>query len=736
MKFEKVNIGAFGKLSDKEFEFSPGINIIYGKNEAGKSTLSSFMKYMLYGFAGKGRTVSVSEKLKHTPWDGTSVSGSAQISCARGNFHIQRTGAAKSGLKVFSGGKECLFGKEPGEEFLGVDEQAFSKMAYIGQNNVAADGMYDLSDIVQNIVFAADETVDIEKARKKLTDYRNFFRSTRKTGKCFELEDKIRELKYAFDENSERHKTLLAAEAKLNDTRRKIRTNSEKAAELKAELENIDGYEAKLLLEKISEAKAQLEHAEEKLISSKDGMTFDGVLYTSEKISAINTAYEKCLLCAQQYKNSRIALEDAKNAGNSANNDEMLRKCNGRPYEELEGLADKAKQVRSSSRTWSVVADVFLVAGAGLAVLHFADIINHVAILPAAAAFAVIGAVCAVLSASYGKKLKGLLENYGFSSIKELFEFSGKLPEARRGLIELAAREKLLDEDAENKKREYDVAAVELEKLIAPFGVGAEKVPEIIARLKSGHAALESAAHEYKRCEGAYEAYVSANNTEHLLELAQKCTSQPARDKKTVMREYEFVTRANENLADLEKQYIKQAAAPASAVRKPSEILAERQALEAQLTECSQKADAANLALEALEGACEDLKGGISPVIEKKASELFSLFTGGKYGGLEISAETGLCVDCRGLLRDIAYMSTGTKDAAYLALRVALCETLFREKPVLVFDEVFAYFDNERLKASLEALEALSAQYQIFVFTCHEREKQLVTHSGANVIEM
>lgn len=747
MKFEKINIGAFGKLSDKEYTFSDGINIVCGNNEAGKSTLSSFMKYMLYGFGGsKTRAVASNDKLKYMPWNGEAVSGTADVTSERGTFHIQRTAGAKSTLKVFGGGKECLFGKEPGEELMGVDEQAFSKMAYIGQANVAADGMNDLSDIIQNIVFAADETVDIEKARKKLTDYRNFFRTTRKTGKCLELETKIRELKYAFDENSERHKALLSSEAKLAETRRKIQSNAAKALELKAELENIEGYEAKQLLDKILAAKQAHDAAEQALIAAKEAMTFDGALCTADKISDLSACYEKYLLCKEQYVQSKNALETARAKNKTEEDtDEMLKKCSGKPDEELLTLAEKASAIQSSRRTSAIFALLFLLLAAACGVLYFTKAVNEFApgvslpalTLPVAGAvFVGLFAVCAAITFSRRGKMAELLESYEFKNVKELFEFAQKLPDARRELIEFAAKEKVLGTDADTKKAAFADAERELSAKLSQFGADVTAAPVLITRLKNGHNTLDAAAHEYKRCESAYEAYLAANDLHSLDEKAQQYKNIPERDKKTVQREYEFVIRANENLAELEKQHIKQAAAPASTVRKPSEILAEKQALEAQLAECTEKANAAEFALQALEGACEDLKGGISPLIEKKAGELFAAFTGGKYSGLEISREAGLYVVDRGMLRDIAYLSTGTKDAAYLAMRVALCETLFREKPVLIFDEVFAYFDNDRLCAALSALKELAKEYQIFVFTCHEREKQLVGTANAAVIEM
>ena len=49
MKIEKIKINSFGKLENKEYNLSENINLIYGKNEAGKSTLLKFIQNTFYG---------------------------------------------------------------------------------------------------------------------------------------------------------------------------------------------------------------------------------------------------------------------------------------------------------------------------------------------------------------------------------------------------------------------------------------------------------------------------------------------------------------------------------------------------------------------------------------------------------------------------------------------------------------------------------------------------------------
>ncbi len=50
MIIQSMTLHAFGKFHDKSIELSEGLNIVKGQNEAGKSTIHSFIEAMFYGF--------------------------------------------------------------------------------------------------------------------------------------------------------------------------------------------------------------------------------------------------------------------------------------------------------------------------------------------------------------------------------------------------------------------------------------------------------------------------------------------------------------------------------------------------------------------------------------------------------------------------------------------------------------------------------------------------------------
>ncbi len=69
MFIKKIQINNFGKLKNKEIEFKSGINVIYGENESGKSTLLDFISSMFYGINKNKNGKEISNYDKYLPWN-------------------------------------------------------------------------------------------------------------------------------------------------------------------------------------------------------------------------------------------------------------------------------------------------------------------------------------------------------------------------------------------------------------------------------------------------------------------------------------------------------------------------------------------------------------------------------------------------------------------------------------------------------------------------------------------
>ena len=75
MKINKIKINSYGKLKNKEINLENNLNIIYGKNESGKSTLLKFILNIFYGASKNKKGKDISDFEKYKPWDSEEYSG-------------------------------------------------------------------------------------------------------------------------------------------------------------------------------------------------------------------------------------------------------------------------------------------------------------------------------------------------------------------------------------------------------------------------------------------------------------------------------------------------------------------------------------------------------------------------------------------------------------------------------------------------------------------------------------
>lgn len=121
------------------------------------------------------------------------------------------------------------------------------------------------------------------------------------------------------------------------------------------------------------------------------------------------------------------------------------------------------------------------------------------------------------------------------------------------------------------------------------------------------------------------------------------------------------------------------------------------------------------------------------PQVLQLASAYFAKLSGGEYrrivmtlGHKELKAEH----ESFGLL-DSSLLSRGTQEQLYLAIRLALAETMSGKTTLpLMLDDLFVNFDEHRLHAALSLTGELSATRQIVMMTCHRH----VAEAAARII--
>ena len=92
MRILNLHISGFGKLQNQDFSFSPGLNVVYGHNEAGKSTLHTFIRGMLFGIEKqRGRASKNDLYSKYEPWNASGTyEGWMRVESQGEIFRIER----------------------------------------------------------------------------------------------------------------------------------------------------------------------------------------------------------------------------------------------------------------------------------------------------------------------------------------------------------------------------------------------------------------------------------------------------------------------------------------------------------------------------------------------------------------------------------------------------------------------------------------------------------------------
>ena len=91
MKLMSCTLMGFGKLYRRAYTFSDGINVIYGENESGKTTLRTFLTGMLFGLERKRGIASKKDEFhKYQPCNGGIYGGTLSVSTGDQVYQIQR----------------------------------------------------------------------------------------------------------------------------------------------------------------------------------------------------------------------------------------------------------------------------------------------------------------------------------------------------------------------------------------------------------------------------------------------------------------------------------------------------------------------------------------------------------------------------------------------------------------------------------------------------------------------
>ncbi len=146
MKLLSLHIENFGKLSNFDYVFQEGVNIINQANGWGKTTFASFLKAMFYGMEKKGRLKAyLADRSRFAPWQGGVYGGSVMFEHNQKVYKVLRTFAQTPEgdrfelVDVKTGSISRDFSIRLGEEIFGVGSDTFSVTTFFGQGELEGE---------------------------------------------------------------------------------------------------------------------------------------------------------------------------------------------------------------------------------------------------------------------------------------------------------------------------------------------------------------------------------------------------------------------------------------------------------------------------------------------------------------------------------------------------------------------------------------------------------------------
>lgn len=179
MEILNLKVNNFGKLSNKEIELKKGINIIYGENESGKSTLLKFIMGMFYGLSKNKNKKLISDYEKYMPWNGGEFSGKITYKLDNNQKYEVFREFKKKNPNIFNENledisKEFNIDKNLGNRFFydqtKVDEELFLSTIVSLQEEVKLDEKEQniLVQKMSNLASTGEDNISFQKIMNNL----------------------------------------------------------------------------------------------------------------------------------------------------------------------------------------------------------------------------------------------------------------------------------------------------------------------------------------------------------------------------------------------------------------------------------------------------------------------------------------------------------------------------------------------------------------------------------------
>ena len=680
MKIKNIKINNYGNLENKEINLENKINIIYGKNESGKSTLLNYIKNIFYGISKNKNGREISDYEKYKPWMKEEFSGKLKYELDNGeSFEVFRD-FNKKNPKIFNDKLEEIsssfnIDKKDGVQFFyeqtNVDESMFLSTVVSMQQEVRL-GKQEQSVLVQkiaNLAGTGEENISFKKIKDSLNKIQvDEIGTDRTQGKPINIV-------------KNRMKDILVNLKNMNSEKEKLKDLEREKTKIINEISILKIKNS--ILEKLNKFNADKKIEEEK-IKIKNKIKEEN----EQKINKLNIEKNNLLENKRtNYLNDNV-LENKK-INNSANENLL-----------------KNKRIKSNKKH-IVILILIIILSIILKLINLnyfkIKILDYIIylILPIYIIYLILNNVLEknkIRKEKIEEKLKRELESEKQKLEQEKINHENLLIENQI---------KNIDNQIEEIKEDIKVQESELKELKSNID---NKLDNIIIEINN----------EYERNINIDEFLdnLDFNHISNYIVKVQEKLNTNNLNLNTIEIELKNLNEKLDNMLVLKEEY---------------------ENLEEELKELERKNTCINLTKEYLDTAYEQMKSNVTPKFTQNLSENISNISDKKYNKVMLNDEKGLIVEnVYGDYIGVDKLSIGTIDQLYLSLRLSMIDELSEESMPIILDEAFAYYDDERLKNILLFLIERTNKNQVIILTCTKREQEILQTLGIdyNLVEL
>jgi DNA repair exonuclease SbcCD ATPase subunit len=695
MLFTKLKLNYFGRFHDKEIELKPGINLIYGDNEAGKSTIHAFIKGMLFGIErlrGRGSSSKVDTYARYLPWDYPGAySGNLDIRIGDKDYRLQRSFHANDksfNITDLATGREVKLADGVISELVpGLTESIFKNTISIEQLKAQTDAELaaEVRNYITNLSITKSKEIDVNKALSLLNEKRRTLEAADCQSELQSLQDEIEAglvNEERMDQLSIKLKELLGLEQKLKD-RKEAESSSvnseetERMEQLPAILENYKSYQ---------EISGQLQ-----LVKQKYRLLQEQIA-SVEKKQIPEEGLKKDVRAAEQLKAKELEL--------ITQEQELNKQKDGLKKAAVKGMLFTLLPFFTASFVVMLLANsipkgdsiYLLLFSAGMVSYSLLTRHNMVKQKKIIQRLTELNNQLQKVQA----ELDALLMKYQVSSIEA---FSQKQAEALKSFYELENMKEQLKGAFQREKELEDNRDMLYETIMKymQYFIREDELSELSVRR------LQEVIRQKKQATSGILAELTTQSSDCKLRI-------------------EKLKWEMSGLEGNEEQLLKN--------RESYDKLMQGQ------KEAAVEWEAVKLELNTIQELSADIHDSFGQQLNKAVSEVISEFTGGRYNELKIDERLEVKVGWKGSFIPLDKLSAGTIDQVYFSLRLAVADLLLgKEEIPLLLDDSFALYDESRVKA---AITRIAGRKQIILFTCHRREETLIKELGlsCNMIDL